>query len=237
MNFVKIFIIGLLLFVSQPLSAKLHLFGGVGGSYYQGDMYGAILPTLQTTCFSWKAGVGYDFHRRWGVRAHYSKAGAHGSDSYSSDAFALARGITFTTNITDIGVTLKYKNLFKKSYRFMNYGFVGFDYMNMAVARTDAGAGALIAEDPISPTQFNIPAGLGFGWWFSAHWGVVLESSYHYVFSDLVDGISNAGNPKANDSYIDAHVLLVYRFGGRSGGSGVYDPSKLNNVDCPSWGY
>jgi hypothetical protein len=64
MNVTRMFIVELILVVSQQVQRQLHLFGGVGGSYYQGDMYGAVLPTLKTTCFSWKAGVGYDFHRR-----------------------------------------------------------------------------------------------------------------------------------------------------------------------------
>lgn len=229
-----------MLVVSQQVHGQLHLFGGVGGAYYQGDMYGAVLPTLKTTCFSWKVGVGYDFHRRWGVRAHYSKASVHGSDSYSDEAFAQARAVTFTTKITDIGVTAKYKHLFKKSYRFINYGFFGFDYMNMNVARTDAGTGALVTEDAFGATQWNVPVGIGLGWWFSAHWGGVFEGSYHYSFTDYLDGISNAGNPKANDSYIDFHLMVVYRFGGGKGGKGrdgLFDPSDLNNVDCPRWGY
>ena len=234
----RLFTLLILLSVSISAKAQFHLFGGAGFSYYQGDMYGTVLPTLKTMKFSWKAGVGYDFHRRWGVRAHYSKAGLHGSDSYSNDAIAQARGVTFTTKVTDIGVTAKYKHLFKKSYRLMNYGFFGFDYMNMSVARTDAGTAALIPEEAFSNTQFNIPVGLGLGWWFNAYWGAVAETSYHYAFTDYLDGISNAGNPKANDSYIDLHVMVVFRFGGgKTGSDGVYDPSRLNNVDCPSWGY
>jgi hypothetical protein len=236
MSPLKLFIIVLLFAVSINLNAQLHLFGGAGVSYYQGDMYGTVFPTLKTTCFSWKAGVSYDFHRSWGVRAHYSKAEAHGSDLYSSEASSLARGVTFTTKITDIGLTAKYKHLFKKSYRLMNYGFFGFDYMSMLVSRTP-GNDPVVPEDGYSPTQFNIPIGIGVGWWFDAHWGAVAESSYHYTFTDYLDGISNAGNPKANDSYIDLHVMLVYRFGGRKTGDGLYDPSDLNNVDCPKWGY
>ena len=77
-----------------------------------------------------------------------------------------------------------------------------------------------------------------FGWWFNSYWGAVAETSYHYALTDYLDGISNAGNPKANDSYIDLHVMVVFRFGGgKTGGDGVFDPRRLNNVDCPSWGY
>jgi OOP family OmpA-OmpF porin len=235
---VRLFIILALFCISFSSKAQFHLFGGAGISYYQGDMDESVYPKLKTMCFSWKAGVGYDYHPRWGVRGHYSKAELHGSDSYSNDVLLQVRGITFTTKLTDIGLTAKYKHLFKKSYRLMNYGFFGFDYMSMSVSRSDAGTGSLIAEDGFSNTQFNIPIGIGLGWWFNAHWGSVVESSYHFALTDYLDGISNAGNPKANDSYIDVHVMLIYRFGGgKTGGDGLYDPSDLNNVDCPSWGY
>ncbi|MFT6716310.1 MAG: OOP family OmpA-OmpF porin [Saprospiraceae bacterium] len=234
---VRLLILIALFSISISSNAQLHLFGGPGISFYQGDV-DAGAPPLKTIKFSWKAGVGYDFHPRWGARLHYSKAGLHGSDSYSNETAFQARGITFSTKVTDIGLTAKYKYLFKKSYRFMNYGFFGFDYMSMAVARNLTGTAALIPEDAYSNTQFNIPVGLGLGWWFNAHWGIVSESAYHYALTDYLDGTSNSGNPKANDSYIDVHVMVIYRFGGgKTGSSGLFDGSKLNNVDCPKWGY
>lgn len=228
-----------LLLIVNAFSAKsqFHIFAGPGYAYYQGDVSDVFYPTLKTSRFSWKAAVGYDFHPRWGVRGHYSKSTLHGSDSYSNDVSKQVRGVTFTTKLTDIGVTAKYKYLFKKSYRFINYGFFGFDYMNMSVARDVNGNASLVQENSFSSTQFNIPIGIGLGRWFSAHWGVVYEISYHYALTDYLDGTSLVGNPKANDSYIDNFIMLIYRFGGGGNADGTFDRSKLNNVDCPKWGY
>lgn len=240
-KYFQIFILSAaLIFISKSANAYWSLFAGAGFSYYQGDVQDSRIPSLQVVNFSWKAGVGYDFNQRWGLRAHYAQARLHGSDAYSNDALKVARGITFTTPYKDIGLTVKYNYLFKKSRKFINYGFFGFDYMQVAVSRTVTGTAASIQEGAASPTQFNIPAGIGVGRWFRPQWGFILEGAYHYALSDYLDGTALSGNPRAFDSFIDMHIMLIYRFGrgfGGGGDDGVYDPSKLNNVDCPQWGY
>ena len=238
MRHLQVLLTILFIFIVGSAVAQLHLFGGVGASNYQGDVYSSPSFSNKTILFSWKLGVGYDFHPRWGVRAHYSSAGAHGSDAYSSDAAVSGRGVSFESEIIDAGVTIKFKHLFKRSYQFINYAFLGFDYTDMDVERIDQRSADVVPEDDFSDAQLNMPIGIGLGWWFNRHWGVVMETSYHHVFSDYLDGISVGGNPETNDSYVDLHVMLLYRFGGgNTGRDGVFDPSRLNNVDCPKWGY
>ena len=234
---VQILVLGFLLLGQSELSAKWFAFGAIGGDYYQGDVSESALPNLRTLRLNYGLGVGYFLNFRWSLRLRYMKGAFHGSDAYFSTPSIQARGITFDNSFWDIGLHAMYHHLFKKSYKLINYGFIGIEYMNQSVTKTITGTAALVPEGSFSNTQFNAPIGIGLGRWVSAHWGVVLELAYHYNFSDYLDGTVKAGNPKANDSFIVSHLLVLYRF--RAGGNpgGVFDPSKLNNVDCPKFGY
>ena len=222
-----------LVLLTNGVSAKWYLFGGPGIAYYQGDVAETGFPNIKMLKFNGKLGVGYNFYKRWDVRFHGSYGNLHGSDSYTNDVGKNLRGITFNTRVIDAGLTLKYRNFFKKS-KYINYAFIGFDYMNMTVNRNVVGTGAAIIEKSFSSTQFNIPIGFGVGKWLSRHWGAVFEFSYHYALTDYLDGTSLAGNSKALDSFIAGHVMLVYRFTAGSGGSGGSGGGNLK-VDCPTF--
>ena len=231
----RIVLLIVLFFCSVTTNANWYLFGGPGFAWYQGDVSESGIPNLKMIKFNAKIGAGYDFRSRWGIRGHFSYGTFHGSDEYAGDVFKQARGISFNSTVYDGGITLRYRDLFKKNTSLINYGFFGFDAMQMSVDRTVTGTGALIAEDPPGSFQYNIPVGFGLGKWFSAHWGWAYEFSFHFTLTDYLDGTSNAGNPDAGDSFIANHFMLLYRFrgGSKESGSGGYSPGNLNNVDCP----
>jgi hypothetical protein len=47
-----------------------------------------------------------------------------------------------------------------------------------------------------------IPVGLGLSWRISNKVSLITEASYRYTFTDMLDGISERGNPKNKDGYI-----------------------------------
>ncbi len=232
----RIVLVIVLFFCTVTTNANWYLFGGPGLAYYQGDVSESGLPNLKMIKFNAKIGYGYDLKSRWGLRYHFSYGKLHGSDEYASDALKRGRGIAFNTTVYDGGITFKYRDLFKRNTRLINYGFFGIDAMIMSVNRTVTGTAALIAEDPPSSIQYNIPVGFGLGKWFTSHWGFVYEFSFHFTLTDYLDGTSNAGNPKAGDSWIANHLMVIYRFRSGSTGAGSgggYGPDNSNNVDCP----
>lgn len=218
----------------KPAAAQWYVFGGPGFAYYQGDVAETLLPNLKMIKFNGKLGVGYNFYKRWDLRLHGSYGNLHGSDAYTANTAKNARGITFTTRVIDAGLTLKYRDFFKKTGKVMNYAFLGFDYMNIAVNRAVSGTAAAITEGSFSSSQFNIPIGFGLGRYLSRKWALVYEFSYHFALTDYLDGTSISGNPKAFDSFIANHLMLVYSFGGNGSGGGANSsqPGSLN-VDCP----
>lgn len=222
--------VALLFIISGVLSAqsKLHVFLGPGVAYYQGDVSQSGLPHPSLIKFNAKIGVGYDFTPRWGLRLHGSMGSLNGSDFITADPGRQARGITFNTNIVDVGLTFKWNVL--KREKLINYVFIGADYFNMNVARTVASTTPLPAEQAFSNHQFNIPLGFGIGRWFGCRFGMAFESAWHLAFTDYIDGTKFSGNPKAPDSYIDAHLLLVFRFGKCGNGK-----KKEYMGDCPQF--
>lgn len=207
------------LLLSFSVNAKWYVYGGPGIAYYQGDLAESIVPQLKMIKFNGKVGVGYNFYPRWDLRFHASYGNLHGSDSYSSDQGRLLRGISFNTRVIDAGFTAKYQDFFKKS-KYINYAFIGIDYMNIGVNRSVVGTASVIQENSFSNSQFNVPVGFGLGKWLSRHWGAVFEFSYHFALTDYLDGTALSGNPKAFDSFIAAHVMLIYRFTAGAGGKG-----------------
>ena len=215
--------------MNATAQSKLHFFIGPGAAYYQGDIAESGLPDPRMIRLNVKAGLGYDFSPRWGLRLHGAMGSLKGSDSYTLDAGKVARGISFNTSIIDAGLTVKVNGLLNNRLKLENYFFAGVDYLNMQVARTVEGTGALTPERAFSNHQLNFPVGLGLGYWMTPLVGLFYEGSVHFVTSDYLDGTSLAGNPTAPDTYFDNHLLLVFRFGKLKRGG----KDSFGNTDCP----
>ena len=83
---------------------------------------------------------------------------------------------------------------------------------------------ALIAEDMAhDPPNVVpvIPLGGGIRYNFSTRIAVHAESAYRLVFTDYLDGFSQAANPELDDHYQTYSIGAIYRIG------------KKNRLDCP----
>jgi hypothetical protein len=63
--------------------------------------------------------------------------------------------------------------------------------------------------------------GIGLRYGISSRLAVSVESSYRLMFTDYLDGFSQAANPEKNDHYHSTTIGLIYRIG------------KKNMLGCP----
>ena len=103
----------------------------------------------------------------------------------------------------------------------LNYGLgVGYFFNFRWSARLRYMKGAFHGSDAYFSNPLIQARGITFD---NSFWDVGLHMQYHHLFKKSYKLIN--------------YGLVIYRF--RAGGnpSGVFDPSKLNNVDCPKFGY
>ncbi len=220
------------LFFIETVNAQLNIFIGPGATYYLGDLKNTPLPGLQTTHFSYKLGLGYDWNSQWGIKFQYMDGAFSGNDAYATSSGRKNRGIAFKSDYKELAVLLKYKwNNFPNSGNWDLYflgGVEGFQFspqMDYSQARKD-----LLPENSFATKQLAVPVGLGAAYWFTPRVGVLAEGLYHYTFTDYLDGVSKNGNDKLKDALIDAHVTLLLRLGAK--GNGI---AKENNYTCPTF--
>jgi opacity protein-like surface antigen len=63
-----------------------------------------------------------------------------------------------------------------------------------------------------SNTQFVMPLGLGLKYGLNSQVSIGLEYGIRLVWTDYLDGVSQAGNPDKNDVYFAGGLTLAYRF-------------------------
>ena len=63
-----------------------------------------------------------------------------------------------------------------------------------------------------SNTQFSLPIGLGVKYDLTNNLNIGFEYGIRLVWTDYLDGVSQAGNPNKNDVYFSGGIVLAYRF-------------------------
>jgi hypothetical protein len=194
---------------------NFYVFGGIGSAYYQGDLNSRILPSSKVLNFSLKGGAGYHFSPKFGVLAHYAKSSLSASDlDAKNNAVKVARGISFNSPLTEVGLNFKIRNVLNMDNQYINYILLGANYFEFNPSNE-------ISEFAYNPSDLefvyktsgiNVPVGFGFGTWLTENLRVVWEASAHLTFTDYIDGVSQNGNPEYNDVFIDSHIMLLYSF-------------------------
>ena len=173
---------------------------------------------------------------------HYTNASLSASDEYSNNAIKNARGLSFKSPITEIGINLKIRNITGKQESYIGYLFTGINYFefNPTVTRSEFATINYVPESDFSKSGFNIPFGVGFGIWLTDNFGLVWEASLHLTYTDYIDGVSSNGNPNYPDAFIDSHVKLLYSFSQWVGrgkktqkNSKGWSPRKVKPIQCP----
>lgn len=231
--------------LSLSVSAQyenLYAFFGAGGSYYQGDLNKTAFPNGNILNMSYKGGVGYNFHTRFGAQIHYTHSKLNGSDLYNNDEEMAARGLSFKSPLREFGINFKVRNLNGREGKFINYFYSGinFFWFNPEVTKAEASDVVYVPESGYSKSGVNIPFGLGFGYWVTGNIGVVWETGMHILYTDYLDGVSKNGNPDYRDGFVDSHIMVMFRFGewkgkGRrsQGSSRGFRMKRVGSIGCP----
>jgi hypothetical protein len=195
---------------------SLYVFGGIGSAYYQGDLNSRILPSPKVLNFSLKGGVGYHFSPKFGVLAHYAKSSLSASDlDAKNNAVKVARGISFNSPLTEVGLNFKIRSVLSLDEKYINYILLGANYFEFNPTLLQEADPSYIPsplENGYQTSGVNVPLGIGFGMWLKGNLRVVWEAAVHLTYTDYIDGVSQNGNPVYKDAFFDSHVMLLYSF-------------------------
>ncbi|MBK8609534.1 MAG: hypothetical protein IPL84_06205 [Chitinophagaceae bacterium] len=208
-----------------------------GGIYfYQGDLtperYGSTTTIQPGFSLFAKKPINYFLAARF----HVSIAKLKGDDSrYGSPEFRQQRNFYFTTPVKEFSAQLVW-NIFGKNYEdigLMPYVFSGAgisligvkkDYSRMDTAFFNKNApeviDGLVADNAHGTPRavFSVPIGVGVEYPISNRLSVNIETSYRFIFTDYLDGFSQAANPKRQDHYHSTSAGIIYKFGNRDKG-------------------
>ena len=218
-----------------------YAFVGAGTSYYHGDL-NAMLPSPEILKPSFKLGFGYNFNKRYGAVLHYTQSSLSASDEYSNNAVKNARGLSFVSPLTEIGLNLKIRNITGKQETYIGYIITGINYFqfNPTLTRSEFASINYVPERGFPKSGVNIPFGVGFGIWLTDNFGLVWEAALHATYTDYIDGVSSNGNPNYKDTFVDSHIKLLYSFSQWVGRgkktqkkSKGWSPRKVKPLQCP----
>ncbi len=167
-----------------------------------------------------------------------------GDDTKSEDAGQAARGYTSRATIIEPSLSLKFepfnKNRFsegapKKILSPYLWGGVGYgiwgdvenDYNgdNGQDVQTD------IANKPDNKGGLVFPVGAGLKYYLNGKTSIGLESGFRVTSNDLIDGVSQSGDPSNDDTYVFTGLTLTTGFGKPdTDKDGIFDEDDL----CPT---
>lgn len=230
-------ITGPMALVAQVNVPKFEIGAGLGGYVYQGDLTPSRLGSFRTT----RIGLNLYFSKllspSFSTRTNLAIAGLKADEGkYDDPEYRRERAFKFRSPVFELSQLLVWNPL-RKNYDdrgFSPYLFGGAGISFIKVKRdwsnynpeyfslTDVSA--RLAQDSMHSTPRVtpvIPLGIGFRYGISPRLAVSVESSYRLMFTDYLDGFSQAANPEKNDHYHSTTIGLIYRIG------------KKNMLACP----
>ncbi|PSR09070.1 MAG: hypothetical protein DA408_09025 [Bacteroidetes bacterium] len=224
----KLIWFGLLLSGALAAQPKAELSILLGGATYLGDLEVADrLPDLGLAKFSPGIQVGLPLGYTWQVRAGIQYASYAGSDANSTSAAFLARNFSFTGQLFEGQVNLRwepfarrrfpvtggYKNIISP-YLFLGTGLTFHNHTTHYGNPGVDGFPDRIRRDmraKASPALV-LPFGGGIRVDLSKHVSLGLEVGARKLFTDHLDGVSFAGNASKDDWYLVGGLTLSYRW-------------------------
>ncbi len=236
-----------LLLVSLMVKAQNHRweFGSLLGiSTYKGDLIQNAYYDFREANLGFGLFMRNNIHPNLSFRANLLNGQLTGDDANYSDT--AERGFTFSSAITegslqfelDIFGHRRYQDGvgFNKVISPYLFGGFGFAFLNPIIDYNEARNRPLksqIDSDKnavFNSSRFTIPLGIGIKADVSEKWTVGIEWGARTVFSDLLDGVSQSGDPSNEDWYTFGGLTVAYRFGELdTDKDGVVDTKD----DCP----
>lgn len=230
-----------IVFISFSLESNAQFYkdmsvGLNGGIYiYQGDLTPQALGSFRTMQPGFSFFAKKPINHFLAARLHFSFARLKGDDSrYSKPEYRQQRNFYFTTPVKEFSGQLiwnirgmNYEDQGIQPYIFSGAGVslvnVRKDYSRMDPVvfgeGSDVWAGLVTDNARGTPRAlFSVPVGIGAEYPISNRFSVNLETSYRFIFTDYLDGFSQAANPKLKDHYHSTSAGIIYKFGNRDKG-------------------
>lgn len=213
-----------------------------GGIYvYQGDLAPERFGSFKTIQPGISVFAKKPINHFLAARLHISLARLVGDESrYSFPAYRKQRNFYFSSPVAEFSGQLVWniRGLNYDERGIMPYVFSGAglsllnvhkDYSRMDPVifndGSDVVSGLVIDNAKGTPRALlAVPVGIGAEYPISERLSVNIETSYRFIFTDYLDGFSQAAGPKYSDHYHSTSAGIIYKFGGNS---------KKNGVGCP----
>ena len=186
--------------------SKFSISLGVGEMYYNGDLRESPLPDPRTTHLTYGGGgLNYHFNNSLFISYRYAKGKISGNDSYALSAGKQDRGLSFEAPVQEHSIRIGV-DLFKLKRTNLNlFAFAGVGYAKITPSSSVEGPGVL--------REITIPLGLGLDYELNKFFDLYAEGTFHETFTDYLDDVSERGNAKLGDNFIDLTVGIRIKFG------------------------
>jgi Domain of unknown function (DUF6089) len=210
---------------------------------YQGDLTPERMGSFRTQKFSIGLHASRILGPAFSLRAHLEVGSLKGDDAvYKYPEYRQQRNFNFSTPVTELSAQLiwnvtgsNYADKGFSPYLFAGAGLAYFnikkDWSRINTSYFDHESSeiwsglAIDSVHQLPPILPVVPVGGGIKYFFTPRWGINAETSYRFVFTDYLDGFSQAVNPKRDDHYLNYSIGLIYRTG------------KKNRLACPAMKY
>jgi opacity protein-like surface antigen len=218
-------------FSQAPMSwFEVGVFGGV--SNYYGDLTQDYVVVKESEP-AFGGFIKYNMSYQLGVKLNVNHGRVTAADANSDRADQLLRNLSFTSEVTEVGLVLEYSfpGLYPKELRrpfspYVNAGIAGFRFNPQAFYRGEwydlqplgtegQGINEFDFREPYSLYELAIPFAIGVKWAFSERWNLGLEYAARWTFTDYLDDVSR--------TYVERNLLIeengidAYNLSNRSG--------------------
>lgn len=228
--FKKLLIFALITTLAHQSTIAQNLRWEIGGMFglstYSGDLIKPSPYDFGEFNVAYGFLIRHNVHPNISLRLNALRGELSGNDLNYTDR--VNRGFRFSSPITegslmleiDILGHLRYKNVrFRKVVSPYIFGGVGLAFFDQNTFYNEAYTHANLDEikdDKRLDTKRSllaVPFGMGIKSDLSPNWTLGVEWGIRPVFSDMLDGVNQSGNPSDNDFYSFGSLTLVFRFG------------------------
>lgn len=230
----KTFSLLLTLFLTLSMNAQYSWELGLttGLASYQGDFTTTPVPGFNNSSFGLGVMGKYVFNYKWSVRPGVYFSSLKGDDFSSGDAWREnIRRASFSTGLTEISFIAEFEPFGEERYLggrgfrklISPYFFAG---LGLAIIKPEpdfsmtSGSSSFLMKVGLDEdasklkSHFVLPLGAGVKFDLSEGWYISLEMGARATFTDYLDGLSEAGNPEANDWYYFTGITVLHRLDG-----------------------
>lgn len=223
---------------AQKKAARFEIGAALSSFIYQGDLTPNRIGSYQTIRWGINLHGSILVNKYFLIRTNLAMGGLKGDDAkYSNPKFRKQRAFNFTTPVIELSQLLVWnplgKNLVEQGFSVYVTGGAGVsflkikrDWSNFNPAFYENGADfperlSIDAAHSLPEIIPVIPFGIGIRYAVSSSIVLNAESSYRLVFTDYLDGFSQAANADRGDRYQTIIIGIIYR------------PGNKNMLGCP----